>query len=124
MEEDGTKSYWQTLRTFSSKTGESGIPATSGFIDLDWSGDLPDEVEVRFDAITTTGSPTAILFDVWRLLDSKIDRIYRITFDAADLTAPIPTNLKFDASQIYITCSFTGGTAPTVSTVSHVRVIK
>lgn len=124
MSEDGTKEYWQTLRTFTAKTGESGVPASSGFVANDWAGDLPEEIEIRFDTITTANSPTSVHFDIWRLLDSKVDRIYRISYDSADFSAPIPTNLRFDGEQVYVTCAFTGGASPTVTTVCQCRVIK
>lgn len=121
--EDGTKEYWQTVRTFTTQVVESGIPSSTGFVTIDWGMALPDEVEIRFDELTTTGSPTSVLFDVWRVLNGKTDRLYRVTYDSADYTAPIPFNLKFDGSQIYVTVTFTAGTSPTVTTVCQQRVI-
>lgn len=124
MSDDGTKKYWQTLRTFTTQASESGVPATSGFVTVDWGGNLPDEIEVRFDPMTVTGTPDAVYFNVWRYLGEKVDKIYAITYASDDYDSPIPVNLKFDADSIYVTVSYSGGTSPSVSTACQIRVIK
>ncbi len=87
--EDGTKSYWTDLRTFSSTAASSSVPPASGFIALDWSGQLPEEVEIRFNPVTTTGSPSEVIYSIWRYLGGKVDKISNITVVSADFNAPI-----------------------------------
>lgn len=122
--EDGTKSYWTDLRTFASTSAESTTPAASGFMLLDWSQALPEEVEVRFDPITTTGSPDEVIFSVWRLLGDKVDKISNIIIVSAEFSAPIPSVIRFDGVSLWVTVSFTGGSTPTASCLAQYRVIK
>lgn len=122
--EDGTKSYWTDLRTFSSTAASSSVPPASGFVALDWSGQLPEEVEIRFNPVTTTGSPSEVIYSIWRYLGGKVDKISNITVVSADFNAPIPSVLRFDGDSIWVTVSFTGGSTPTVSGLVQYRVIK
>ena len=121
--EDNTKDYWTNIRTMTSVTSESSVPS-SGFIDLDYPLQLPEEVEIRFDAISTTGGPSSVIFSVWRLLGGKVDRIAVLTHDSADFFAPIPSVVRFDGGKLWVTSTFSGGTGPTVSTLVQCRVIK
>jgi hypothetical protein len=122
--EDGTKEYWTTLRNLASVSAESAVPQASGFVTLDWAGPLPEEVEIRFDAISTTGSPDEVIYSVWRNLGGKVDKISNITILAADFAAPIPNIIRFDGVSLWVTASFTGGAAPTVTNLVQYRVIK
>ncbi len=122
--EDGTKAYWSNLRTLSSASSESSIPLATGFVAVDWSGALPEEVEIRFNAITTTGAPDSVIYTVWRYLGGKVDKISQITIPSVDYTAPIPAIIRFDGDSIWVTVSFSGGTAPTASGLVQYRVIK
>jgi hypothetical protein len=122
--EDGTKEYWTTLRSLSSVSAESAVPQASGFVTLDWSGPLPEEVEIRFDPISTTGSPDEVIYRVWRNLGGKVDKISSITILASDFSSPIPTIIRFDGGSLWVTVSFTGGAGPTVTNLVQYRVIK
>lgn len=124
MFEDGTKAQWSSLRDFSSVSSESSIPSSSNFIELDWLGPIPEEVEIRFDPISTTGSPSEVIYSVWRNLGGKIDRISNITIPSSDYTAPMPSIIRFDGSSLWITVSFTGGAVPTITNLVQYRVIK
>lgn len=124
MADDGTKEYWTTLRTFTNQVAESGIPNANLFASVDWGGELPDEIEIRFDPLTTSGSPAIVYFNVWRFLGNKIDKLYRCEYGSDDMAAPIPVNLKFDAEIVWVTADFSGGTSPNVTTVCQYRIIK
>ena len=125
-EDDGTRKYWTDLRVFSVQTTESGVPSASasGWVTVDWSGNLPDEIEIRFGTLTTTGSPTSVTFHVWRKMGTTIDRLHSYLIYDADLYAPIPINLKFDAELVYVTAELTGGSSPKVSGTLQYRIIK
>lgn len=122
--EDGTKSYWSDLRNMVSVSAESLTPPASGFVSLDWALALPEEVEVRFDPISTTGTPDEVIFSVWRLLGDKVDKISNIIIVSAEFSAPIPSVIRFDGGSLWVTVSFTGGSTPTASCLAQYRVIK
>jgi hypothetical protein len=72
-------------------------------------------IEYHLDAITVTGAPTSVTFQVWRLAGGKIDALESATYTPAQIANPLPIRSEVNSLSTWVTVSFTGGTSPSIS---------
>lgn len=120
---------YTTVRTLSAATADSEPP--SSFVTL--TGHTPGSfVEFMFNITALGGTVTAdaVTFKIWRQLSNGyIDaKVEEFTISASDVVKSAATQLMrkivpISASKVYVTCTFIGGTSPTITGQIYARPI-
>lgn len=112
---------WDALRTLTAQAAEGVVAPTDNAFVTNADG-YAEYVEVRFDALTLTGSPSSVRFALWRLEGGKKDRVGVVDVDATDAAAPAPAIFDLHGGRgALVVESFVGGSAPTVAGVTQWR---
>jgi hypothetical protein len=119
---------WQTIRTLTTQAAEAGVPSSALFIAhpeaslYSQSGGRVSFIELGFDSLSVAGSPTGGVLAVWRIAETKVEKLFVTTVQAADIGAPLVLTVQSDSEAVWVTVdSFVGGTSPTLSGVVRYR---
>jgi hypothetical protein len=119
---------WQTIRTLTTQAAEAGVPSSALFIAHPDAGQFSQVggrvpfIELGFDSLSVAGSPTGVVLAVWRIAETKVEKLFVTTVQAADIGAPLVLTVQSDSEAVWVTVdSFIGGTSPTLSGVVRYR---
>lgn len=128
---------WKAFRTLTTQAAEGTTPPVQAtFVGLNVPGDdsvmayITDagriqNVEVGFESITFSGSPTSVVLTIWRWSEGKADKVASITINSTDLPNVVPVVVNFLGEGIWaLVESFSGGTSPNISGTLRVRPVR
>lgn len=120
---------YTTLATWSSKSADSdGHPSTFvSLVGIPQRGHKPRIVELAFASVpTTSGSPTAVLVDLYKKVEVVTTYVATWTIASTDITASRIGSFMTDAyaDQFAARVRFSGGTSPTVTATLKIRAVE
>jgi hypothetical protein len=121
------------IKAYTTQAAESGAPAAAlaNFVTvpgLPRSQNVSRLVELRLDSPVTAGSPTSVVFDVYRYNrdDATVDYLTTWTVAQTDITASkvAPLIVETYGNELMTKVSFSGGTTPTFSGTVQGRALE
>ena len=122
-----------TVKAYTAQAVEATAPTAvqtnfASIIGRPRNGNISRLVEFRLASPSVSGSPTAVLFDIYRFNPGTVtvDYLTTYTVNATDITAGkvAPIIAETWGNELMVKVSFTGGTAPTFTGTVQARVLE